>query len=386
MVYHQFLVSAELGGAGRVALEVAAFLKRQVQQSQVWIPGRGAAWEEAEKLELPIRTYDSQLAWHRRMIPSAVGNWRMARQFAQSGKGLVHVHAPLYYGALHRAFRWSGLQCVVHIQLEEHGDGLRWALKHPPELIITCARFLVDLVRHALPTNCQDRQKIVAVPNAVDTEKFSPGDKARAKARVGAPAKIPLILVLANLAPHKGQETAIRATALLKRRGIPIVCWLAGVERGGTRSYTERLRSLIGEMEVNDQVHLLGQRVDAPDLLRAADFFLLPSTCEGLPLSVVEAQATKVPVLAAPTAGIPEIVYHGKTGFLIPADDAPAYADGIIQLLNHSDLYHRVTEAAYAQVRCEYNWRNYCQRIWEVYGDLLHSRSDRARTPLASSV
>ena len=59
---------------------------------------------------------------------------------------------------------------------------------------------------------------------------------------------------------------------------------------------------------------------------------------EGLPLSVLEVQATKVPVLAAPTAGIPEVITDGETGFLISADDAIGYANGIEKLLNHSEI------------------------------------------------
>jgi glycosyltransferase involved in cell wall biosynthesis len=373
MYYHQFLVSPELGGAGRVALEIGAFLRRRDEKCDVWIPGKGAAWQEAENLGLPIHAYDGRLPMQRRTLLSAAGNYRIARLLAKRGPGLIHVHAHLHYGALRWGFRWSGLTRVVHVHLEEYGDGLRWALKHPPELIVTCARFLVDQVRRALPEDRKDRQKIAALPNGVDTERFSPGDRACAKARVGAPAKIPLALMLANLAPHKGQETAIRATAILKRRGIPMVCWLAGAERG-TQTYTERLRSLVAEMDVSDRVRLLGPRADAPDLLRAADLFLLPSTHEGLPLSLVEAQATKVPVLAAPTGGIPEIVCHGETGLLIPAADATGYADGMVQLLSHADLSHRVTEAAFAQANRQHSWRSYCQRIWELYQDLSPSR------------
>jgi len=64
------------------------------------------------------------------------------------------------------------------------------------------------------------------------------------------------------------------------------------------------LQALCSELGVADQIRFLGHREDIPDLLRAADILLLPSTNEGLPLSVLEAQATKVPVLAAPTAGI----------------------------------------------------------------------------------
>jgi glycosyltransferase involved in cell wall biosynthesis len=127
-----------------------------------------------------------------------------------------------------------------------------------------------------------------------------------------------LILLVANLAPHKGHkghETAIRAVAILKERGVNAWLWFAGIERGDSLEYTERLKTLCGELGVAGRVRFLGQRSDVPELLRAADFFLLPSTSEGLPLSILEAQASKVPVIAAPTAGIPEIIRHVKQVF-----------------------------------------------------------------------
>jgi glycosyltransferase involved in cell wall biosynthesis len=209
------------------------------------------------------------------------------------------------------------------------------------------------------------------VPNAVDTKRFSPGDKIAAKAKVGAPIGQPLALMLANLAPHKGQETAIRAMGLLKQRGIEMSCWLAGSERGGATNYTKELVALVRDLDVADRVQLLGQRSDAPDLLRAADFFLLPSTNEGLPLSIVEAQATKVPVLAAPTAGVPEVVRDDETGFLIPAGDSAAYALRMEALLAHPDVVHRITDAAYAAIVKEYSMSSFCERVWQLYRELL---------------
>jgi glycosyltransferase involved in cell wall biosynthesis len=145
------------------------------------------------------------------------------------------------------------------------------------------------------------------------------------------------------------------------------------VERGDEGVFTVRLRSLIEELTVTDRVRLLGQRSDAPELLRAADYFLLPSTHEGLPLSVLEAQASKVPVLAAPTAGIPEVVRDGETGFLIAADDAVGYADRLQTLLACPELSLRVAEAAHAQIVAEHNWPAYCRRIQELYQEILNS-------------
>ncbi len=237
-------------------------------------------------------------------------------------------------------------------------------------MIITCAKYLVDYVRRSLAEKYQERQRIVTVPNSVDANEFFPGDKVEAKRRMGTATGVPLILVLANLFPHKGQETAIRAVAELKKRGIDIACWLAGVERGGGEAYTHKLRALIRELRVDERVRLLGYRDDAPELLRAADFFLLPSTREGLPISLLEAQASKVPVLAAPTAGIPEAVADGETGFLIAAENYVGYADCIQTLLTNRDLYQRVAENGYEQVRREYDWNIYCERIWGLYCEL----------------
>jgi glycosyltransferase involved in cell wall biosynthesis len=158
----------------------------------------------------------------------------------------------------------------------------------------------------------------------------------------------------------------------LKEKKVQAQFWFAGVERGGTLEYTARLKSLSNELGVEAQVKFLGQRNDIPDLLRAADFFLLPSTAEGLPLSILEAQASKVPVLAAPTAGIPEIITHEKTGFLIAANDAVGYATGVKCLLENPRLYASIADKSYLRVLQENTWTTYVNRVYEIYALLLH--------------
>jgi len=297
---------------------------------------------------------------------------------------LVHVQSPSVYRLLLPALLFSRSSFAVHVHIEEDLETLQWAFRRPPELIITCARFLSDYVRRALPEHFRETQWIEAVPTGVDTATFSPGKKIEAKQRVGAPISTPLALVLANLSPHKGQETAIRAVAILKGLGISLTCWLAGSERGGSASYTTRLKTLIEELGVGDRIRLLGYRDDVAELLRAADFFLLPSTREGLPRSILEAQATKVPVLAAPTAGIPEVVIDGETGFLIEADDAPGYAHRIRSVLENPALCQRVVEQAYGQTRNEFSWQVHCERILSLYDSLTDRdgvRRSRRATP-----
>jgi glycosyltransferase involved in cell wall biosynthesis len=367
---HQVIPSIALGGGDLVGLELAVELRQRGLACPVWVPAKGPTWERACALGLAPNFFGSPAVFQRGRLRALLAQWRLGRRLRREGPGLVHVHSALWYGLLSWGLHRSGLPRVVHVQIDVDDAGLRWALKRPPELILTCARFLVERVRRCLLEAAQPRQWIEAVPNTVDTQRFFPGDKEVARARLRAPP-LPLVLMLANLAPHKGQETVVRAVAELKRRGIDVACWLAGEERGGGDSYTTRLRALIAELGVADRVRLLGFREDAPELLRAADFFLLPSTHEGLPLTVLEAQASKVPVLASTTAGIPEAVQDGETGFLIAPDDVAGYADCIARLLENAELRGRVTEQAYARTTREYNWRNFCARVWDLYQELL---------------
>ena len=369
--FHQMLVSKELGGAGVVALHLANFLRSRSQESHVWIPGAGPALHRAEELNLPCHTYKPTNIFSPSKIKAIIANWQVARNLHRHIPGIIHIHSPFSYRALRLAAMFSGLKCVVHVQLEEDEEGLRWAFKNPPDLIITCAQFLLEYVQRTLPEQYQERQRIAAVSNPVNTEQFYPGDRVAAKRRVGAPAGTPLVLMLANLAPHKGQETAIRASAILKKAGVNIVVWLAGIERGGGERYTTYLRSLASELGISDRIHFLGHRNDAPELLRAADLFLLPSMQEGLPLAILEAQATKVPVLAAPTGGIPEVVINDETGFLIASEDVAGYAKLINSLLDNPDLGYRIVNQAYTRIMKEYCWEVYSERIWELYQDLM---------------
>ena len=364
------LVSKELGGAGLIALQLASDFGR-VRPSLVWLPGEGAAAAKAEEMGLSYRTYDPPRAFTSSRIQATLYNLRLGRLLRQLRPGLIHIHSPSHYGALSLGFRISGLKTVVHVHLEEKQEDLRWAFKRRPDVIITCARFLVDDVRNALPEIWQERQLIVPVPNAVDTERFQPGDKVAAKVRVGALPGHILILMVANLAPHKGQETAIKMAAQLKKKGLAAQLWLAGTERDGRLEYTNRLRTIIKERGLGDVVRLLGQRTNISDLLRAADVFVLPSTSEGLPLSILEAQACKVPVLATPIAGIPETISHGRTGFLINASDAESYASHIVALIHDPGLYAKITEAAYRKVLDDYSWKTFLTRTEEVYRQIL---------------
>ena len=373
-MYHQFLGSKDLGGGELVGINLCSFLLSLQLETKLWTPSPQFTTPPGLSLRPDVvLRYDACNATRSGIIRPLASNIRLSRQLRGYGAGLVHFHSHHLYGAISMAARLSGLRTVVHVHIEEQPELFRWIFKRPPDLIIPCSRHLGSIVRSALSNRILSRTKITAVPNAVDLNIFYPDDKARCKAVLGINPQEPMLLMLANLSKHKGQETVIRAVSDLRSRGVTIRAYLAGSERNGGEAYTTYLKSLIAELDMTQHVFLVGFRRDAPQLIRAADFMLLPSTHEGLPLSLLEAQASNTIVLAAPTAGIPEIVSDGSTGFLIDAHDHRGYADRIQSLLSNSELSRSILAAALAQARSNHNWSDYCRTILDLYQETCSS-------------
>ena len=221
--YHQMIFTNELGGGEIVALQLAADLQRKPGLHNLWIPARGPATTAAEEKGLAWQNSQLGDVLTDSKFESARSNWRIWRLLHSTSPGVLHLHSPCHYGALSVGMQMSKVKRIVHVHLELEKDVLKWAFRRPPEVIMTCARFLVDYVRNSLPEKKQDNQKIVCVPNAIDISRFSPGDKHAARRQLGIPFNEFVVLMVANLATHKGQETALRTVAILKQKIYPLL-------------------------------------------------------------------------------------------------------------------------------------------------------------------
>jgi len=162
---------------------------------------------------------------------------------------------------------------------------------------------------------------------------FAPPDaatRARLRQEVGIPDSAVLCLTAARLEPVKGHRHLLGAIAHLQQ--TPVWEHLHFVWAGDGRLRGE-LEQQIADMGVGDRVHLLGQRWDISDWFDAADVFILPSQVEGMPLSIMEAMAKGLLVMASEVSGIPEEL--GETGILLtsPAKDAAATVQDLVQAI-----------------------------------------------------
>ena len=378
LTYHNMLVSPRLGGGEKVAIEIHRYVSaHRPGESEILVPAGGEAERAIAAESLRHRTFDLDQLVSRSRVASLMANADLSLRLLGSSRGILHVHSPFVFGALRPLRSVSRLRTILHLHLDYTSEQLEWALTRAPDVVIVCARFMERIAADVLRRQGHARTRVVVAVNAVDLKRFTPGDKPIAKSALGLAADRPFYLMAANLAPHKGQETAIRAIALLKERGHRPLLWLVGEERESGGVYTAHLRELVAQLEVGDLVQFTGFRNDVPKLFQAADCLLLPSTSEGLPLSILEAQASKVAVLAAPTAGIPEVVSHGETGLLVAANDVRGYADALESLHANPATAQRITDSAYRQVVSQCSLDRYCERILAEYDSVLRDLRGR---------
>ena len=125
----------------------------------------------------------------------------------------------------------------------------------------------------------------------------------------------------------------------------------------------------------DDHVFLAGWRGhdDLPDGLNAADVLVLPSVHEQFGQVLVEAMACGLPVVAVDAHGPREIVDHGETGWLVPADDEDAMVEALVEAVNGDEERRRRGEAAYAEARASYSWPALARNVAATYEDVLRS-------------
>jgi glycosyltransferase involved in cell wall biosynthesis len=366
----QLLASGQLGGGEMVAIDLADSLSGAFAGMRVWTPSTGAALDEVRRRNIGATSIPYLRILTERSMARLRAFTHSMCAMARYRPLLIHAHSPYAYRAIslfQRAFRFRS---IVHIHLDTEPKTLSWCFKNPPDMVVACAEYLVPSIQTALNAVGADQTKIIVCRNSVDIKRFIPGDRMRTRQELGFPTDSIILMMLANLSPHKGQETTIQVVRLLRERGLPAEAYLAGVDREQT-NYEEALKQMAHRSGVADAIHFLGFRRDTERLLQAADFFLLPSTHEGLPLSILEAQSARVPVLAAPTAGVPEVVEHEKTGYLIPANNAEGYALTIERMLSSPSHAHRVIDRAQEMVLTECSRATYVQSISDLYHGLI---------------
>ena len=209
----------------------------------------------------------------------------------------------------------------------------------------------------------------ILIPNGVSIDAFSPDREVRQRVRRELEVE-PQTLVFVHVgrfAAVKNHEMLVAAFAqLVGQQPLPTELWLVG--DGELR---EAVQHQVRALGIESRVRFLGVRSDIPDLLRAADVFVFPSRWEGNPLSVMEAMAAGLPVVATAVGGVPELVEDGVSGILVPNEDHNALVGALQQLVQRADLRAQMAHAARRRAEARFDIRHTVRAYESLYESLL---------------
>jgi len=211
--------------------------------------------------------------------------------------------------------------------------------------------------------------RVLVIPTGIDPDRFDhPSDDERAVARqlLKLSEDQRVIIHVARFAPEKDHETALRAFARAHDQ-VP-EARLVLIGDGPTRP---AMQQAAWDLGIADHCVFLGRRDDVDALLPGADVCLLSSLAEGVPPTLLEAMACRLPVVATSVGGSAEVVVHGSTGLLCPPRDPHSLAHNLIVLLRDADLRKRMGTAGRQRVEQHFTRQAMLNAYARLYDQML---------------
>jgi len=238
---------------------------------------------------------------------------------------------------------------------------------------VTEAAFVVPISNYnkeMIVSECkgQFRDKAVVVHCGVDTQVFQLRPEPTPHEQGRGPFTI---LCIGTLHEVKGQTYLIEACRLLNERGLDFACHFIG-DGPDLAALTKQA----AQAGLTHRVHFHGRltREEIAGLLRTADVTATPSVPtsngrrEGIPVVLMEAMSSGVPVVASDISGIPELVEDGRSGLLVPPRDAPALANALEQMCRNPRLRQRLSRAGREKVVCEFDLNKNAATLAQYFG------------------
>jgi glycosyltransferase involved in cell wall biosynthesis len=247
------------------------------------------------------------------------------------------------------------------------------------KILLALDRFANRTANHiiAVSASCRDfliahesiaPEKVTLIPNAIDLRRFTPGTMTRREARtlLGLPPNKPVVAGVGRLNPQKNFSLFLDIAAHLAPQFSDLHFLLAG---DGPEE--QMLREKTAALGLSDRVTFSGYVADTRCVYLAADVLLMPSLFEGLPMTLLEAMAMGLPVVASRLDGIAEVITDGEDGFLSPSGATSLFAANVAALLSNPKLASQTAARARSVIEAGFSVERMTSAVEEIYNQFL---------------
>lgn len=350
------------GGAETVVLNLVKRLNPERFKSIVLLPP--GPWLNPRLRELGVPVIEvNWKAWYDPRGPLA-----LVKTVGKYGVDLIHSHLPgqNFYsciaGTLTRCKTLVTYHGPVEFQDGESAKGRAklWFVRHTADRAVVVCQKVKDILR---AYGFQD-EMISVIYNGIDPTPYAEPSKGTLRAELGLGPHEKLVGMIANVRESKGYDIFVRACAEVCRKFEKVTFLGVG---DVNEQLAAPIKALHKKLSLRDRFRFLGFRSDVSQILKELDVFVLASTSEGMPLAVLEAMASRKPVVATRCGGIPEIVDHGQTGLLVQVSDSMALAVAIEDLLTDTEKAFRLGVNAQAKFQRQFTLDSMIMRYEQLY-------------------
>lgn len=313
-------------------------------------------------IALPFaRSYSPIKQWH--------AFWSLYHLIKTEKPDLVHGHMPISgllarWAAFLNGTPYIAYTCHGYL-FNQAGKGIKSWLRRLLSLFLEWGTGkITDYYMTVSKEEAQDAKRFfihshpIAVGNGRDPERFRPDITMRQQIRKQLQVSEDriVILVVSRLVRHKGYPELLAAMAALKNAFPKIELWIVGKRLNSDHGQKLEACFQKAQNRLGDHLRFLGYRDDVNHLMAAADIFVLPSHFEGLPMSIIEAMLSGLPVISTTIRGPREQVFHQKTGLLVPPASAGSLAKALALMISNPQLRKKMGMAGR-----EYALRHYTE-------------------------
>jgi glycosyltransferase involved in cell wall biosynthesis len=369
-VHVAIIVTRFEAGAGAVALRGAIGLDPDVFRVSVVAGSGNRLLDEAAGAGFEV-TLEPELRPEIALRSDWLAFRRLESMLSARGVDVVHQHSAKA-GVIGRcAARQAGIPRIVHtyhgFPFHEFQSVARRAtyVRIERELgritdvgLCVGTAVAVEAVRRRLID--PERIRTIGVSIGDRLRPWTEAGRAAARSSLGLPPDAVVVGAVGRLSYQKAPEDFVAALEALDRRDV-IGVWVGDGELG------ERVRCAGVRAAPRARIIFVGDRADVPELLPAFDVFALPSRYEGLPVAIVEAMASGVPVVATAVNAVSDVVVPGETGLLVPPERPDLLAQAIGFLLDNSAIAAQMAARALVHLAGRHTDRTLADVLTEAY-------------------
>ena len=383
----QVVPDLDIGGAQETARTLAAHLPRVGRPTVVTTFRDGPLRREIEALGVPVEVlperrhsvialplFLAEMVRRRRDLLALVERHRVGVIQTQ-GLGTLDFLVM----TLRRRGRlqvWWTIQNANFLLRGEHLPGHRWLLRPKRAAHRLLYRFGAGIVDGIIAVSDETAAsfrrsvgnvvgRITVVCNAVDVERYPARvDREAMRRRLGLAPEEHAMTMVGTFKRQKGHRHLIEAATQVVPRFPHVRILLVGDG--------ELAGEVWGQVEaagIADRVLFLGSRRDVPEILAASDSFVLPSLWEGLPVALVEAMASRLPVIATAVSGTRQVMVDGRTGWMVPPGDPDALTVAMAELLSDPAGAHAVAAAGRERVAGCFGASGQARKLARLFGE-----------------